>query len=146
MSGRTIGGLLALVIVVGLLVWNRMGARSEASAKIRADAMRILSTMEGFEQNKKILGPMADRAHGVAFAAAYKVAGRRTTPEFDEEKYLQAFFRSMMSQANDLNRQDLRKSLLVQRSAFEEAGDGADEKDEPQNAGSSAAAEQNSPR
>ncbi|HKQ48418.1 MAG TPA: DUF4375 domain-containing protein [Phycisphaerae bacterium] len=123
MSGRTLTGIAVGLLVFGFVFWNRMRQRSDDSAKIRAEAMQILSTMEGFDDHKVALLPMADLAHTVAFDKAYTGGGRRRAAEFDEDQYLQAFFRSMVSQANQYNRQDLKKSLLALRADIEEAGD-----------------------
>lgn len=113
MDGKMLSRLGGLLFVLVAGIGWRIYVRGEDSDEVRAEAMKVLALVEGYEQNKEILLKMADQAHSVAFSAAYEMGGRRTRATFDEDKYIEAFFKSMVSQADLRGRQDLKKSLLA---------------------------------
>jgi hypothetical protein len=123
MDGRKIAG-----VVIGLLVFAgvmalRFRARASDSDTVRIAATLLVISMDEYEQNQKILDAMTERAHTVAFGEAYSMAGRRTKARFDEDKYLDVFFRSMVSQAGELGRPDLKKPLLALRQELDAPDD-----------------------
>ncbi len=127
MDGKKIGGILVSVAVIGLIVVLRFRQRSEDSAEVRELAMSIISSMDEYEANQAILKTMGDRAHDIAFDAAYTMAGRRTRAKFDEDAYLDAFLRSMIDQASQMGRTELKQPLIDLHRQFRKVQQGDSE-------------------
>lgn len=122
MNEKRLGGIALTIILIGVGVWLRMSRRSDDSVNIKTDITQVVSMMEGYDQNKKLIDTMTDTAHRSAFNAAYSVGGRRSPVRFDEDKYLDAFWRSMIQQADMMGRSDLKKAILDLKASVESEG------------------------
>ncbi|QDV92498.1 hypothetical protein RAS2_36190 [Phycisphaerae bacterium RAS2] len=127
MDTRKLGAILTTVVVIGLIFFLRFRQRSEDSNEAREQAMVIVSSLDEYESNKTLLDSMAKLAHSVAFDAAYTMGGRRTRATFDADAYLDAFLRSMIDQAAQMGRADLKKPLLALHQEFKKVQRGEDE-------------------
>jgi hypothetical protein len=121
MDGRKIGGILVFIAVVGGFIGLKLSRRSDDSKEVRAEAMAMIAQMDLTTTDKKKVLEMADRAHDVAFNEAYSIGGRRTRTKFDEDRYLDAFFKNMVRQTEMYGRNDLKKAILALRSDIDSA-------------------------
>lgn len=121
MDGRKLGGIVLSLLIIGGLFYLKTQRRSDASADVRAVSMLLIAGMPEFEANEKELTQMADFAHTVAFGEAYTVGFKARRTKFEEQKYFDAFFRSMIDQARDRGKQNLIKPLSELQSKVQEA-------------------------
>lgn len=117
MGRGRLGGIAGTIVLIVIITTWRLHNRSADSEEVKAEAIKVLSLMEGFEENKELLLKMADRAHTIAFDQSYEMGRRFRRSQFDDDKYVDAFFRAMIREADIRNRQDLKKSLLALRAS-----------------------------
>ncbi len=117
MDGRKLLGIIVTVLVLAGVVWLKLRNRGDDSQQIRGEMMAVIESMPEFEKNSELLTEWTDRAHETAFAAAYTMAGRRTRAKFDDERYVKAFFESMISQARIQQKKTLTRAALSTRGA-----------------------------
>ncbi len=129
MESKTILRIVGIGIAFVCAVFFAMRNRSSHSDEVKDVAYILVESMDEFTQNEKLLLTMADRAHTIAFDKAYTQGSRFRKAEIDADLYLDSFFRSMVSQAGNMNRQDLKKSLLALRQDIEESGEDEGEDD-----------------
>ncbi len=119
MDEKKLGGIALSIILIGVAVFLRVNRRSDDSEIIKADMMQVVSMMKGYDQHKTLIDTMAGTAHTFAFSEAYTMAGRRKAADFSDDKYLEAFWRSMLHQADVMARADLKKAILELKAAGE---------------------------
>jgi len=120
LDAKKLGGIGLTIVLIIAVVWWRMSNRADDSAFIKAEALKVVALMEGYEKDKVLLDQMAERAHTAAFDKAYEMGRRRRGTTFDEDKYLDAFFRSMAMQADMMSRPDLKVALANLRALGDE--------------------------
>jgi hypothetical protein len=118
-DGKKLGGIGLSIILIGVAVWLRVNRRSDDSEIVKSDMMQVVAMMKGYDQHKTLIDTMAGTAHNVAFHEAYTMARRRKAAEFSDDKYLEAFWRSMLHQVDIMGRADLKKSILELKAAGE---------------------------
>ncbi len=119
MSSRTVGGILVLVLLIGIVMYKRIGQAEDTGEAVKADVMLILAEVEGYEANKKFLDLSAGLAHNAAFEKAFEIARRRQAATFDQDVYMAEFFEHIINQARNGGRQDLVKSLMALRDQYD---------------------------
>lgn len=95
--------IIVIIGVVAVVVWlkREQQTKTAADATILADAIQIVSRVEGYEDHREYIDRLVERAHQQAFKIAYKRGspGRRWTPAkpafLEEDKYLQWLFINM---------------------------------------------------
>lgn len=142
---KVIGGVGGILLLLALGVGVRMYHRAGDSSEIKESMMQAVAAMDGYDKNKVIMDAMAERAHGHAFDRAYTMGGRRRASTFDEEKYVEEFFGSLIRQANDLGRPDIRDAVINLRKIDEQnegwPEESADPDDQPSDGANPPAAE-----
>ncbi len=118
MNARTIGGVLVLILLVGVVMYTRLGEAGDSGEAAKADVMVLVAEIEGYEAHKKYLDPCADLAHSAAFAKSFKKGTRREASEFHQEVYMSEFFEHLINQTRNAGHQDLVKSLMALRDKY----------------------------
>lgn len=131
MDGRWLVRGVILAAAIGVAVYMKMGARADDSKAIRADIMQVVATMPEYATHTKLLDAYAGLAHTRAFGEAYTVGGRRQRNQFNEDAYIERFFKSMIDSANGDGRQDLARPLMALRDRFNDARKTADPSGKP---------------
>jgi hypothetical protein len=110
MNGTTVKVFIGIVVIAAIF-YLRTQRQGDDSSDIRQQMAEVLAAMPEYEADKQLIDEMADTAHSGAFTKAYSSGRRRST--FDETEYLDAFFKSMIDQANFRNRRDLGGAIQV---------------------------------
>ncbi len=82
---------------------------------MRDQAVALLQTFPLYEENKAYYDSAFDDLHDLAFDQPYKPGGRRTSANFDEERYRTILVGLYHRKANEDGKVDLVKSLDAYR-------------------------------
>ncbi len=115
MNARTIGGILVLVFLVGILMYKRTQPTISPNQVARAVGWSNLRAVEGYEANKEYLDLKADLAHKVAFTKAYKRGLGDDHSTFDKKVYEAEFLDRMIHETRKDGRQDLANAIAERR-------------------------------
>lgn len=91
------GGLLVLG-VIAVFGWQAY-SKSQASADVRAQSVKLLESFPLYAQHKDFYQSAFDQAHQTAFDQSYRHGGRRRSASFDEGKYVSLLVDSIKRQA-----------------------------------------------
>ena len=93
--GRSgVGWLVAILVLAGVL-WFKFSNKNEASAEIKQQAVEIVESFDVSAQEREYCMTLVDKCHDHAFGTSYQMGGRRSSPEFDSDKYIQEFLEHM---------------------------------------------------
>jgi hypothetical protein len=114
---KVIGIVVAIVVVVGLRFYNR-GTDEKA---VLADMKTVIAQLGASPADSAYLNGVLDREHSRAFDAAYEMGSRRRGARFDENKYVDAIFKAMISQCEKDKKKDLAAKLRIAHEALRSA-------------------------
>ena len=104
----TVGTAVVIIsVVVGLKFYNK----SQVNAQIRGEAVAIVENVQGYGSNADYFQLLIDHAHPVAFEEAYRMGGRRRSAEFDDARYVQVLFATMLDKAKSEQRSKIANAL-----------------------------------
>lgn len=96
---KSIASWVVIAALIGGGVYLKMSNKSEANENTKADMLNIIHEMETYPSNAQALDEMCELAHDAAFEEAYSMGGRRSSGNFNAEKYIDGFIDSMLQQA-----------------------------------------------
>ncbi len=118
MFGRSLAGLVVLVVVLVVGVGNRYWHRSQVNEDYRKDFHALIVKCDGYSGNKEYFDWLVDATHDEVFNDAYKIkagTGRgglaRDESTFDEGQYVEAMFEGMIAKAKNDKADHVVKSI-----------------------------------
>jgi hypothetical protein len=112
MEGRTIGGIVGVLLVVGLIFVPRLFNKSELEGQCHAAAYQLVAKCDKYRDHSGYIIDICDLAHEEAFGKAYKMGyGRRNRSTMDYGIYYDELFALMIERAESDNRKDIAESL-----------------------------------
>lgn len=106
MFGRSLAGLVVLIVVLVVGVGNRYWHRSQVNEDYRKEFHALIMKCDGYSGNKEYFDWLVDATHDEVFNHAYTMkagAGRRGMARdestFDEAQYFEEMFAGMIEKA-----------------------------------------------
>ncbi len=118
MDGKKLGGILLAVALIGGALYLKFRNRGAAADDTLVQMQALIATIDGYQADQAYLKPLTERAHRAAFDGSYDIGGRRRRASFDEDKYLDAFFKHMIQACNADNHRDLVPALQTLRDSL----------------------------
>ncbi|HEX8875757.1 MAG TPA: hypothetical protein VF777_03350 [Phycisphaerales bacterium] len=118
MFGRSLAGLVVLVVVLVVGVGNRFWHRSQVNEDYRKEFHSLIEKCDGYGGNREYFDWLVDSTHDEVFNEAYKMkagSGRgglaRDESTFDEDQYVEAMFEGMIAKAKNDKADQVVKSI-----------------------------------
>lgn len=114
MDPKKLLGILAVVGIGIAILWFKSSQRQEVEKDAESCHQHLVDVLHKapfYAANEKFIKPHEQRAHSVAYDAAYDPGGRRRSPKFDEALYVQAFCQELARAAERLEKRELNQSL-----------------------------------
>jgi hypothetical protein len=115
---KAVGIVITIVILLGLKFHNR----SSDQNVILDDMKSLIAKLQISAKDTAYLNGILDREHSKAFDAAYTMGGRRRGATLDDDKYIEAIFKAMISQCAKDKKKELVAKLTSAREAIRSAG------------------------
>jgi len=110
--------ILIGIVVIGAVVALRFMRRSNAEDSLLAEMKGLIQNLPDYPANAAYLDSLLERKHSAAFALAYTTGGRRRADKFDDIKYFEEPFRSMILDCRDAKKDALVDQLQQARDAL----------------------------
>lgn len=112
MEARTIGGIVGVILVVGLIFVPRLFSKGQMESECHAAAYQLVAKCDKYRDHSGYIIDICDLAHEEAFGRAYKMGyGRRSRSTMDYQVYYDELFDLMIARAESDNRKDVAESL-----------------------------------
>ena len=98
-SGRSIGGIILTLVIVGGIVGYKFYGKSSAGNHARDAMHSYITRAEGYDQNREYIDHIFEMAHQEAFEDSYRMGSRRRSATFNDEQYAEEVFQIMIQQA-----------------------------------------------
>jgi hypothetical protein len=114
---KVVGVVVVIVVLVGLKFYNK-GSDDKA---VLADMKALIAQVASSADETTYLNGILEREHSKAFDAAYDMGGRRRSAKLDEDKYIDAIFKAMISQCENDKKKELAEKLRTAHQELREA-------------------------
>jgi hypothetical protein len=115
--------IIGIGVVIVLLVGLKFYHKGEDDKAVLADMKSIVAELGASPADTAYLNKILDREHQRAFDAAYDIGGRRRAAKLDEDKYIQAIFKAMISQCNKDKKKQLADKLRLAQTVLTSSED-----------------------
>ncbi|MBY0111568.1 MAG: hypothetical protein K2Y21_02000 [Phycisphaerales bacterium] len=118
MFGRSLAGLVVLIVVLSVGWVNIYWHRSQVNEDYRKEFHRLIEKCDGYGGNKEYFDWLVDSTHDEVFNDSYKIktgTGRRGMARdestFDEERYFETMIDGMIAKAKNDKADQVVKSI-----------------------------------
>lgn len=110
MEGKVGGIVLALLIACGV-VWYKYSNKSDFAGEVHSVAVEILERLPDYDAHSDEYNAYLDAHHEEAFNAHYRMGGKYSSTQFDEDAYWNDLFAAMILHARSDRQEELATRL-----------------------------------
>jgi hypothetical protein len=134
MDGQKLVGGAAVLAAVGMIFYLNNALKQDTSTAMHSIMLHAIHEMRSYPEHRTAIGGMCAAAHESAFAASYSTGGLFGDESFDDAAYVDAFFKSMSSQAQSAGLTQVVQELReVHRNLLSDLNEAQAETDDPDN-------------